>query len=155
MLTIAHGARPTDWCWRPTLAPDAVTSIRLPGAWEQAALAAAARVLGAQTLLRVGNASGPRLYRKVGGRAWSSPAGHAHPLERAIELASCDAGRRAARAAAGRAGAVRVEVSDLVIAAIPVGDPRPKKPRGLAELPGCPATFLSQAHPNAGTYPLG
>jgi len=150
MLTIAHGARPTDWCWRPTLAPDAVTSIRLPGAWEQAALAAAARVLAAQTLLRVGNASGPRLYRKVGGRAWSSPAGHAHPLERAIEPASCDV---PPRAAAGRAGAV--EVSDLVIAAIPVGDPRPKKPRGLAELPGCPATFLSQAHPNAGTYPVG
>ena len=81
MLSIAHGARPTDWCWRPTLAPDAVTSIRLAGAWEQRALAAAARVLGAQTLLRVGNASGPRLYRKAG-RHWTSPAGHTHPLER-------------------------------------------------------------------------
>ena len=116
---------------------------------EQGALAAAARVLGAQTLLRVGNASGPRLYRKAGQR-WSSPAGHAHPLERSIEPASCAV---PPRGGGGRAGAV--EVSDLVIAAIPVGDPRPKKPRGPVELPGCPATFLSQAHPNAGTYPVG
>ena len=148
MLTIAHGARPTDWCWRPTLAPAAVTSIRLPGAWERSALAVAARVLSAQTLLRVGNASGPRVYRKAG--RWSTPAGHTHPLERSIEPASC---RAPPRGGGGRAGAV--EVSDLVIAAIPVGDPRPKKPRGLAELPGCPTSFLSQAHPNAGTYPTG
>ena len=149
MLSIAHGARPTDWCWRPTLAPDAVTSIRLAGAWEQRALAAAARVLGAQTLLRVGNASGPRLYRKAG-RHWTSPAGHTHPLERSIEPSACAA---PPRAGGGRAGAV--EVSDLVIAAIPVGDPRPKKPRGVVELAGCPATFLRQAHPNAGTHPAG
>ena len=149
MLSIAHGARPTDWCWRPTLAPDAVTSIRLAGAWEQRALAAAARVLGAQTLLRVGNASGPRLYRKAG-RHWTSPAGHTHPLERSIEPSECAA---PPRGGGGRAGAV--EVSDLVIAAIPVGDPRPKKPRGVVELAGCPATFLRQAHPNAGTHPAG
>ena len=149
MLSIAHGARPTDWCWRPTLAPDAVTSIRLAGAWEQRALAAAARVLGAQTLLRVGNASGPRLYRKAV-RHWTSPAGHTHPLERSIEPSECAA---PPRGGGGRAGAV--EVSDLVIAAIPVGDPRPKKPRGVVELAGCPATFLRQAHPNAGTHPAG
>ena len=61
--------------------------------------------------------------------------------------------RRAAARGGGRAGAV--EVSDLVIAAIPVGDPRPKKPRGVVELAGCPATFLRQAHPNAGTHPAG
>jgi len=148
MLTIAHGARPTDWCWRPTLAPAAITSIRLPGAWEQRALAAAARVLSAQTLLRVGNASGPRVYRKVG--RWSTPAGHMHPLERSIEPASCDA---LPRGSCGRAQAV--EVSDLVIAAIPVGDPRPQKPRSHTELSGCPAAFLSQVHPNTGKlYPV-
>ena len=193
MLTIAHGARPTDWrapplrralfarearpegpqalpaprhahgrpaprecagrqarpclrlrCWRPKLVSSAVTSIRLPGAWERGATAAAGRILGAQTLLRSGasNASGPRVYRKRG--RWTSPSGHAHPLERSIEPVACGAG----------AGSNAVEVSDLVIAAIPVGDPRPNKPRGRAELPGCPASFLSQVHPNAGkAYP--
>ena len=126
----------------PRLADDAVTSIRLAGAWEQAALGAGKRVLGATTLIRTGNGTGPRVYRKRG--RWFTPSGHTHPLERSIEPVACGAG----------AGSNAVEVSDLVIAAIPVGDPRPNKPRGRAELPGCPASFLSQVHPNAGkAYP--
>ncbi|KOO25494.1 hypothetical protein Ctob_002803 [Chrysochromulina tobinii] len=31
LLTIAHGARRDDFCWRPTLAAGATTSVRLPG----------------------------------------------------------------------------------------------------------------------------
>ncbi|KAL3902249.1 MAG: hypothetical protein SGPRY_012145 [Prymnesium sp.] len=33
-LSISHGARADDWCWRPTLRKDAITSIRLPGKWQ-------------------------------------------------------------------------------------------------------------------------
>ncbi|KAL1527864.1 hypothetical protein AB1Y20_009240 [Prymnesium parvum] len=37
-LSMAHGARPTDWCWHPSVASHAVTSLRLPGAWEKRAV---------------------------------------------------------------------------------------------------------------------
>ena len=120
-LAIAHGARPADWCWHPTLASSAVTSLRLPGAWEQRAIDAAARVLRAHELVRHGPAAGPRLFRKHGG--WTTPAGHTHPLERSLDAVACaadaqPAGRRAARASA------RLEASDMLIDAISVGDPK-------------------------------
>ena len=154
-----------------------------------------ASVLAATTLVRVGNASGPRVYRKRG--RWFTPSGHTHPLERSIEPAGAQ-GRTSARdenesslplgALLGRrtgptgcadcsplafrptaSPALQVsceekprqmrsgtvEVSDLVIAAIPVGDPRPGKGGGRSGVErSCPATFLSQVHPNAGrAYP--
>ena len=150
-LTIAHGARPTDWCWHPKLSDDAVTSLRLAGAWEQRAISEGKRVLAATTLVRTGNGTGPRVYRKLG--RWFTPSGHTHPLERSIEPVGCEAAPRQRRKVEGGGGGA-IEVSDLVVAAIPVGDPRPGK-GGKPRDPGCgPASFLRQTHPNAGNaYP--
>ena len=118
LLAIAHGARRDDWCWRPVITPDATTSIRLPGTWEARAIAAASRVLRASTFVRRGDAPGPRVFSKRG--RWNTPAGHEHPLERSIEAVACE-----------RSGAARsaLEVSEVLVAAIPQGDPRPGKPK--------------------------
>lgn len=51
-LSIAHGARETDWCWHPVPSAGAVTSLRLPGEWEAAAVEGAQRVLVATQLVR-------------------------------------------------------------------------------------------------------
>lgn len=126
LLAIAHGARRDDFCWHPTLTAGAITSIRLPGQWLDAAVAAAASVLRATTLVRRGGGAGARTYRKT--NHWTTPAGHAHPLERSIEAISCDA---RATSSVGR-GAMRggaVEVSEMLLGAIPLGDPRPGKPK--------------------------
>ncbi|KAL1528889.1 hypothetical protein AB1Y20_010212 [Prymnesium parvum] len=119
-LAIAYGARRSDWCWRPTLREGATTSIRLPGEWQREAIAAAAAVMEAARLVRRGEAAGlPREFRKR--RHWRDPAGHSHPLERSIEGVACEA---------PRLGRGAVEVSDMVIDAIPLGDPRPGKGNG-------------------------
>ena len=119
LLTIAHGARRDDFCWRPTLAAVATTSVRLPGAWQSRAVDEAARVLAATSFVRTGDGTGPRVFHKHG--AWRTPAGHEHPLERSMDAVAC--GRSDAPSGA-------LQVSDLLIGAIPLGDPRPGKPQG-------------------------
>ena len=84
-------------------------------AWQRTAIDAASRVLAATTFVRRGAANGlPRVFRKRGG--WTTPAGHEHPLERSVEAVACEA------SAAGR---LALDVSDVLIGAIPIGDPRP------------------------------
>ena len=119
LLTIAHGARRDDFCWRPTLAAGATTSVRLPGAWQSRAVDEAARVLAATSFVRTGDGTGPRVFHKHG--AWRTPAGHEHPLERSMDAVACH--RSDAPSGA-------LQVSDLLIGAIPLGDPRPGKPQG-------------------------
>ena len=115
LLAIAHGARREDWCWRPVLSQGATTSVRLPGAWEARAVEAAVQVLRAPSFVRRASATpGPHVFRKRGG--WTTPAGHEHPLERSVEAVACEA------SAAGR---LALDVSDVLIGAIPIGDPRP------------------------------
>ena len=134
-LAIAHGARPSDWCWRPRLAaPSTVTSLRLPGGWEAEAVAAAGKVLAATNLVRRGGrASGARLFHKGWNRGhWSDPAGHSHPLERTLTPKGCDG---------GGGGTRDVVVSDLVTDAVPHYDKRPGKgPRVAPAEPPCPET---------------
>ena len=140
LLAIAHGARRDDWCWHPALAHGATTSIRLPGEWEGRAVDAAARVLRASSFLRSGTAPGPRVFRKRGRYPWTTPAGHQHPLERSIEPVACEPGvspgvspggrssRRHKREGRSLGRNVRMlEVSDVLVGAIPLGDPRPGK----------------------------
>ena len=127
-LAIAHGARADDFCWHPTLSAAATTSVRLPGPWELRALAGARAVLDAKQFVRRGPGAGPRVWRKRG-NAWSTPVGHAHPLERAIDAVACAADSPMA-APGFRGGGGALEVSDLLIAAIPHGDPRPGKGGG-------------------------
>jgi len=134
-LAIAHGARPSDWCWRPRLAaPSTVTSLRLPGGWEAEAVAAAGKVLAATNLVRRGGrASGARLFHKGWNRGhWSDPAGHSHPLERTLTPKGCDG---------GGGGTRDVVVSDLVTDAVPHYDKRPGKGLRVAPAePSCPET---------------
>ncbi|EOD30666.1 hypothetical protein EMIHUDRAFT_456524 [Emiliania huxleyi CCMP1516] len=112
-LAIAHG--------EPQLAaPTTVTSLRLPGGWEEEALAAAQRVL-----------KGARLFRK----SWRDPAGHTHPLERSLTPRGCGEGRGGARGARWREA---VPISDLLADAIPHFDPRPGKGAAPTQEPACP-----------------
>ena len=101
-LAIAHGARVDDWCWHPTASEHAITSIRLPGAWQQRALDAAQHFLQARTLVRTGPESGPRTYTK----AFHLPVGHSHPMERHVQARSCDAERGGHQVSDIAAGAV-------------------------------------------------
>jgi putative component of membrane protein insertase Oxa1/YidC/SpoIIIJ protein YidD len=113
-LAINHGAREGDWCWHPTRSANALTSIRLPGAWEATALQTAQRYLRANTLVRRGTEPGPRAFAKY----FHSPVGHSHPMERHMRATSCDA-------AAGGA----LEVSEIGAGAVPLSN----------ELDGCRA----------------
>lgn len=114
-LAIAHGAREDDWCWHPTISPNAVTSIRLHGAWQLETLRAVRRYLAAPSLVRTGPEVGqPRFFRK----AFRTPAGHTHPMERSVTAEACEA--PAPRLPAS------YEISDAVAAAVTV------KPHRLA-----------------------
>ena len=109
-LAIAHGARQDDWCWHPTSAPHATTSIRRPGMWQAQALREAAKFLAAHTLIRTGPAAGPRVFTK----RFSTPVGHSHPMERELRDTSCKLPLGAVDRARSYA------ISDVVAAAIPV-----------------------------------
>lgn len=104
-LAIAHGARLDDWCWHPTLAPSATTSIRLPGRWQELALREASRFLSSTTLTRAGAASAPRTFRKP----FRDAVGHSHPMERQLIATSCDASSSGGYVA-----------SDILAAAVPL-----------------------------------
>ena len=111
-LALAHGARPTDWCWHPTAVADAITSIRLPGEWQERAVSEARRVLDAPAVLRVGGSSGPRYFVKP----WRSAkhygiAGHTKVLE------GCSA----------PTGSRHVQVSPLVADAMPTQELRVRR----------------------------
>ena len=98
-FAIAYGARRHDWCWHPTASEHAITSIRLPGAWEATAQEEARKYLSASSLLvssgsrgsrgssEAGVGPGPHALRKQ----FSTPVGHSHPMERTVEPASCAA----------------------------------------------------------------
>lgn len=105
-LAIAHGARSDDWCWHPTASVHAVTSIRLPGKWEERAIKEAQGYLRSRTLVRRGDAAGPRALHKQ----FSSPVGHSHPMERTVEPSSCTAPSLSPGA---------YEVSDIAVSAVP------------------------------------
>ena len=120
-LVIDHGARPDDRCWHPTASAHAITSIRLPGEWEEAARHEARSYLASRHLVRRGPGLGPRVFAKP----FSDPVGHSHPMERAVEPLSCDA------PAATPAGGYEIsgyEISDATAAAVPYA----------RQLSGCP-----------------
>jgi hypothetical protein len=128
-LTIAHGARPTDWCWHPTASVHALTSIRLPGTWENRARLEASAYLRSQQLVRRGAAAGPRLL----GKPFFTPVGHSHPMERTMVPAACEA------PASRPFGSY--EISDVHAAAVPYASQ-------LASCPGpSPTTWVPKAKP--------
>ena len=111
-LAMAHGARKTDWCWHPRAYRTAVTSLRLPGAWEARAVELAERVLAARNIVRrPGEADGAAppaaLYRKA---PWTHAQAHYGRGGRVKHEVSCTAS----------AGASTVELSALAADAIPV-----------------------------------
>ena len=115
-LAIHHGARSNDWCWHPTPSENAVTSIRLHGSWHERAVRAAESFLDSSMLVRKGTERGPRTFRK----AFRSPVGHSHPMERHMQAAACGATHGG------------LEVSDIGVGAVPLSN-------DLAECPASPS----------------
>uniref|UniRef100_A0A7S0LLN3 Uncharacterized protein n=1 Tax=Coccolithus braarudii TaxID=221442 RepID=A0A7S0LLN3_9EUKA len=108
-LALAYGSRPTDWCWHPRHVADAVSSLRLPGAWESRAVAEAARLLAAPTWVRTGDSPGVRTFSKQWG------ASRHYGLEDHFKQArSCEADQ-----VLGRGNSIVTEVSSLVADSIP------------------------------------
>ena len=124
-LSIAHGARAEDWCWHPTVASHAVTSIRLPGEWEARAVSEARRFFAASKLTRsAGAAKGPRAFSKT----FSNPVGHSHPMERAMQPESCEATGRWSK---GRMFGGEMAISDVTAAAVSLSTQRSDCPSQL------------------------
>lgn len=63
-LMIAHGARKSDRCWHPTLRNGTVSSLRLPGAWEEQGLRIAAEVRQSRMLIETGSGRTGATYLK-------------------------------------------------------------------------------------------
>ena len=127
-LAIAHGVRPTDWCWHPTRDEDAITALRLPGAWTPGALVGAARVLESAQLRAITSAGSMAVYSKP----WDlrerhyGAGGHTKVQQHLGANAFGWSWAAAQRGGVGTAGADRaaggaLDVSRMVADAIPDG----------------------------------